>query len=333
MVIAAIIAAVGAAISAGSALISMLVKNGRMDEAMALVEKAYAEHGSVDVPTLERVAFETLGPSAYEEIVTSPEARDAQHSALAQMREMVQDSGLTLKDKAQLNDILNTTGQQAAANQSGLQDFFASRGVAGSGAEIGAQISNQQDATNRAHQSGLNLAAQAQQRYFDSIRQNFDMGSSLRNQDWQEQSQRASAADEIARFNAQQKTNEGIYNNNLAQQQYNMHRQEANAQMGNAYNLANLKAGHAAQQSKDIANVGAGIGDGVAAVGGMFGGYGGAAGGAGAAASGAAPAASAYAPVAGNFTTVGGWAAPSVGQNSVEDQYEAYKRKKAEETR
>lgn len=327
--IAAIVAAIGAAIAAGSAIISMLVKNGRMDEAMALVEKAYQEHGSVDVPTLERVAFETLGPSAYEEIVTSPEARDAQYAALARMREMVDESGFTLADKAALNNILNQTGQQAAANQAGLQDFFASRGVGGSGAEVAAQISNQQAAANQANQQGLNLAAQAQQRYFDSVRQNFDMGSALRNQDWAEQSQKAAAMDEIARFNAQQRTNEGIYNNNLAVQQYNMHRGEADRQMQNAYNLANLKAGHAAQQSKDIANVGAATGDAVASVGGMFGGYGG---------SSSGGASSAQAPAASNFQSAGSWAAPTFGQNSQQPQnaqegYEAYKRKKEEEER
>src|SRR5690606_37055392 len=155
--IAAIVAAVGAAISAGSAIISMLVKNGRMDEAMALFEKAYKEHVSVDVPTLEQVAFETLGPSAYESIVTSPEARDAQYAALAQMREMVEGSCFTLADKAALNNILNTTGQQAAAGQAGLQDAFAARGIGGSGAEIAAQLSNQQNAANQANQQGLNL--------------------------------------------------------------------------------------------------------------------------------------------------------------------------------
>lgn len=324
--IAAIVAAVGAAISAGSAIISMLVKNGRMDEAMALVEKAYKEHGSVDVPTLEQVAFETLGPSAYESIVTSPEARDAQYAALAQMREMVEGSGFTLADKAALNNILNTTGQQAAAGQAGLQDAFAARGIGGSGAEIAAQLSNQQNAANQANQQGLNLAAQAQQRYFDSIRQNFDMGSALRNQDWAEQSQRAAAMDEIARFNAQQRTNEGIYNNNLAVQQYNMHRGEADRQMQNAYNLANLKSGNAAKQSKDIANVGAGIGDGVAAVGGMFGGYGSSGG-----------TSSAWAPAATKYQNAGSWAAPTFGQQSppqsAQEGYEAYKRKKEEEER
>lgn len=267
MLVSAIIAAIGAAIAAGSAIVSMLVANGRQDEAMKLVEEAYNQYGSVDVPALEKVAFERLGPSAYEKIVTSPQARDAQYTALAKMKEMVEGQGLTLEDESQLNRILNATGQAASSGSQALQENFAARGIGGGGAEIAAQLANQQNAANMANQSGLDLAAQAQKRYFDSIQQNFNAGSSLRQQDWNEQSQRASAADEIARFNADAATRERLYENQRRQQEYDNQRRENDSRIQKSRDMASLKAGQGTAEAQRIANVGQAAGEATYAMG------------------------------------------------------------------
>jgi hypothetical protein len=78
-----------------------------------------------------------------------------------------------------------------------------SRGQLGSGLELAAMESANQDATNQAHSDALRESGMAEDRALQSILQSGKLGGEMDQRDFNQQFQKGSAADEIAKFNTQ----------------------------------------------------------------------------------------------------------------------------------
>lgn len=156
-------------------------------------------------PELETAV--NLGPSEMQGIATDPALRQAQLKALSTLQGIGDAGGRDaqfLSDQGRLQSDINTNlqGQQGAVLQN-----MAARGMSGSGLEMVAQNQNIQGAANREAQMGMDLKAQAQQRALQAIMQGGQLGGQMQAQDFGQASQKAQAADAIARFNAQNQQN------------------------------------------------------------------------------------------------------------------------------
>lgn len=167
-------------------------------EAQQLVLEKYRQAG---VLTPEMEATITQGPSRMEQVSTDPRLKTAQMGVLSKLAQLGE-QGLSAEDRMVFDELTRQTAQQEQARQQGILQNMAARGMGGSGAELAAQLSSSQAAADRQSREGMNLAAQAQKNALNAILQRGSLAGELRSQDFGEQAKIASAADEIARFNA-----------------------------------------------------------------------------------------------------------------------------------
>lgn len=153
-----------------------------------------------------------LQKSKMEDVSTAPELRNAQMNALNQMQDIASQGGLTAVDRARLNDI----SQQVSTEQRGAREAILQgaqrRGTLTGGATLLDQMLGQQAAATRQNTAGVNVAAEAQRRALEAIQNTGAMGGNIRSQDFSEASQKAAAADAIAKFNAQNQQSVGLTN-------------------------------------------------------------------------------------------------------------------------
>lgn len=178
-------------------------------EAQKLVLEELKSAGQL-TPELEQMVMQ--GPSAVGAISTDAGYKDAQLRALDELTAIGDAGGLRLSDEAQIEDALSKVRQQERGSREAILANARERGVAGSGMELAAQLSNQQNSAENAYKSGMDIAGLAQDRALDAIMQGGQLGGQLRGQEYGEKLDAARAADEISRFNAQNQINMGMRN-------------------------------------------------------------------------------------------------------------------------
>jgi hypothetical protein len=146
-------------------------------------------------------------------VQVDPTLRQAQINALTRLQQ-VGTEGLTLEDKATLEDALGQSARQASAQQQGILQNAAQRGVLGGGQELAAQLAGNQAAAERNYQGARDIAALAQRRMLEGTLQAGQLGGNLRQQDYGEQSDRAKAQDIINRFNTEMQS--GVQQRNVS---------------------------------------------------------------------------------------------------------------------
>lgn len=229
-----------AAVGALGALIGGLFQSGEEAAARAEIEKARKKFGDIVLPELERAVAEQLGPSEAGKVFADPALKDAQMHALSKMQEMEQGGGFTLEDKAALNQIQNQLARKESAGRGAITENMAARGVGGGGAELAMQLSNQQGSAERANQAGMDIAGQAQRRYFDSILARGRMAGDMRGQDFSERSRAAEARDAMNRYNADARSRANYHNLGLGQQHFDNQMKRAAGQAGMSEALAGM---------------------------------------------------------------------------------------------
>ncbi len=169
-------------------------------EAQKLVLEQFVVQGKLD-PKLEQAI--KADPSEFEQIVTNHEDQQAQRRALSEMEKLGYEGGLGLQDKADLQSALMEGTVKDRGNRLAIEQDQARRGLAGSGFDVASQLQAQQSGADRDSQTGLNIAAQAQERALQAIMGAGNLATQYRTQDFGEQSAKASAADRINLFNTQ----------------------------------------------------------------------------------------------------------------------------------
>lgn len=233
-------AIIGGFAGLGSALIGRGSSGGDRDAAMALAQLSIQDYEAMGLPKIEaqRLALEelrsqgqltpeleqmiTLGPSATGEISLDPAYKAAQMRALDELSAIGEGGGMRLSDAAALEDVMGKVRSSERGSREAILANQRERGVAGSGSELAAQLANQQNSAQNAYAQGLGVAANAQDRALEAIIQGGSLAGDIRGQEFGEEYKKASAADEIARFNAQNQIGMGTRNvdrRNLAQQQ------------------------------------------------------------------------------------------------------------------
>lgn len=259
-------AGIGVGLNILGAIVGELWASGDREQAKKLMEQAAAQY-NIPLPQLQEMVAPHLDKSAFDDIQGDPALRDAQMGALGKLKGIEDAGGLMIEDRAVLNKLQSQTARQAAARQSGIREDMAERGIGGSGAELAMQQGNAQDEASRASQAGLDIAAQAQKRYFDSILQRGRMAGDIRGQDYGEARDRAAARDEINRYNADSMWRGQQANNQVRQQNYDNRWSQADQRAKNLYGQADYYRGEAARKSGQASGFGKAAGKAVNAFG------------------------------------------------------------------
>jgi hypothetical protein len=184
---------------------------------------------SLGVPTVEaqRIALESpevvgmlqaeqLGQSRFEDIQMDPRLQSINMAALEDITGIAQ-TGFGEADRLALEEIKRRASGQAQAERATTLQQMQERGMGDSGASLIAQLSAGQRAADTASMQGMQQAAQAQQARMAALGQQANMASGMQGQQLQLAGQKASAADAIAQFNAQNR--QGVSAQNLANRQ------------------------------------------------------------------------------------------------------------------
>jgi hypothetical protein len=257
-----------------------------MREANRLMRDNIARLEAIGIPTIEaqKIALESpelvglleaeqLGTSRYEDVQMDPRLQAAQLSALEGISG-VAETGLGAEDRLALEEVRRQAAGQAQAQRATALQQMQERGTLDSGASLVAQLSAGQQAADTASMQGMRQAAQAQQARVAALGQQGNMAAQMQGQQLGLAGQKASAADSIAQFNAQNRqgvagqnlaARQGIanqstatrnqqemYNKGLLQQQFQNQMAKATGVTGQQTNLANLygQQATAAQQGE-----------------------------------------------------------------------------------
>ena len=144
-----------------------------------------------------------------------PNLAAAQSASLAGLSDIVGQGGMTLQDRANFQDANSAAQLQASRQQAAMRDEFAARGMAGSGNETVARMMASQGAADASAKAGRNMNAMAQQRALDALMQRGSLAGQMSSQDFSQKSAQAQAADNIARFNEQNRLNQANLGSNM----------------------------------------------------------------------------------------------------------------------
>lgn len=221
----------GAANLTGGILGAEEARKGRAAAERAALE-ALAYYDAIKIPTIQEQLLNlltpqvvgeytpemlqalALEPSAMEQVRVSPELKQQQLDALAQM-EQISKGGMTEADAAAMRQIQRQTGQQARARQLAVLNDMAQRGALGSGMELAAQLQAGQQADQAASEASDRLAQELLARKMAAIQNVGSMSGQARQQEFGEQSDVARARDAIAQFNLQNRQN--VMGQNIAE--------------------------------------------------------------------------------------------------------------------
>lgn len=213
---------------------------------------------------------EQLGPAAEEQIQVDPRLKEAQMQALEMLAQRGK-QGLTEEDKLSFKDLQQQVGAQEQARQTGILRQMAERGTLDSGAQLAAQLSSSQAASDQAAKNANELAKTSLEAKRNAMMQQAQAASGIRSQDYQQEQNLAQARNAIQQFNTQNRQNvaasnlstkqrlgeqqsglrnqEQMYNKQLDQQKFENELRKAGAAGSALQNQAGMFANQAAQQS------------------------------------------------------------------------------------
>lgn len=244
------------AVAAG-AVVGAISASGARDDAKTAAQNAWKELENLGYPpdlaaplVLEHLKQQGLydpkleaainqGVSQVAQIKEDPRLRDAQNSALQSLQQRGA-GGLTAEDRLAFNELRQKQAQEAESKRQQIMQNMQARGMAGSGAELAAQLSSAQAADSDLASGGDRIAASASKNALEAMLSAGELGGKIRGQDFDVNRTRAAAEDEMNRFNIQNQmavnqrnvsTQNDAQRRNLAEQQRIA---DANAGMNNA---------------------------------------------------------------------------------------------------
>lgn len=240
----------------GMSLLGEAIASGDKAAQRKILQGALAKIQGIEQPNLPTVEADQLGASEAGAVSADPALQSAQMNALSKLKQIEDMGGLTLEDQAAQKQIMDRVAQQEAAQRNQISNQMQARGTGGSGAELAMQLQNQQGAAERGNEAGLNTAAQAQKRYYDSIMGRGQLAGQIRSQGFGEQMQAAQARDAMARYNQASREKAKYYNAGLPQQAYQNKMGQAQLYLQGAQPVA----GNYGQGARDTQGLYSGLG-------------------------------------------------------------------------
>jgi hypothetical protein len=180
------------------------------------------------IMTPEEAQAYLQGQSAFATTTADNTGMDTELSTIGQLQDIVNSGGNDAEEQADIQGILNTLGTTESGNNAAIDRSLSAQGIDNSGLKLAEKLSeNSTDATT-ANSNALQSNAAAEARALAALGQEGTLGGQVQGQQYTQTANAASAADAIAKFNAQQ--NQTVENLNTT---------EANA--AKAANLANAQ--------------------------------------------------------------------------------------------
>lgn len=172
-------------------------------------------------------------PSALEEVITDPRIAEIQKGNLEAIQEMAEDSGFSEADMAKRRALQRQVSADEQARQKSIVQDLMQRGQAGSGTELLARLGSSQASAQRQAEASDRLAMDSSSARRAALAQASQQAGNLRGQQYNEQSNLASARDQIAAFNAMNRQNVQAQNLGLRQGLENQRASQKQGYYGN----------------------------------------------------------------------------------------------------
>lgn len=177
-----------------------------------ILQDVYDKIAKGDFPQLKA---QELAPSEAGAVGIDPGLQAAQRDSLNRMGDIVTSGGNTLEDRANQARAMGASAKQNSAMHQRVLESMARRGMGGSGAELVANLQNNQDSAERNNEAGMDAAANSQKRYYDAITGRAKMAGDMRTQDFDQKMRAADARDLRSRYNNDQQWQANKYNTRL----------------------------------------------------------------------------------------------------------------------
>lgn len=181
-----------------------------LDELMYKIEPFELEQLIANPPKFDISDLMRPG-SAYENIKISDTVLEAQGKTLADLSR-VSEEGITATEQADLYKGESRARQYERGQREAILQQAQERGVGGSGFELAAQLSAQQEGANRQAARGFDVQALAKQRALTALMNQGELAGRMRGQEYREGADQAKAKDAITAFNLQQQRDERLIN-------------------------------------------------------------------------------------------------------------------------
>lgn len=159
---------------------------------------------SAGIMTPEEANAYLVEHNAYDSLSADNTGMDTEQQAIGKLKDIVNSGGADAEEEANIQQILNTLATSESGNNAAVVADNARRGVGNSGLTMAARLaSNQNDATN-ANMNALQTGASEEARNLAAIGELGTLGGSVQGQEYTAGANKASAANAIAQFNAQQ---------------------------------------------------------------------------------------------------------------------------------
>lgn len=156
------------------------------------------------VLTPEQAQAYLIKGNAFDRTTAGNSGLDAEMQAIGKLREIVNSGGQDAESEANIQKILNTMGTTSRGANEAIVADAARRGVANSGLTMGAKLQAASDAAQTANSAALDTSAAAEARNLEAIKSLGGIGGNVQGQEYTADANRASAANAIEQFNAQQ---------------------------------------------------------------------------------------------------------------------------------
>lgn len=222
----------GAVDATGRAMQELIAVGMPPDTAKRVIMEKFQSAGMLD-PEMEKAI--NLNISKVAGIQEDPALKERQMSALNLIAQRAS-GGLNAEDRAKFNELRNQQAKEQEAKQQQIIQQYQMRGMGGAGAELAAALAESQSGANQASDQGDRLAAASSNTAREAALQVLQGGGTIRQQDFDVNKTRATAEDEMNRFNvanqiAQQTRNVGT-RNQAQERNLNNQQQIMNANIG-----------------------------------------------------------------------------------------------------
>lgn len=142
--------------------------------------------------------------NAFDSVGSGGAGMDTELSAIGKLQDIVNSGGADAEEQANIQQILNQLGTtERGANEAIVKDN-ARQGISNSGLTMAAKLQSEQDAASNANMNALQTGAAEEARNLEAIKSLGGLGGAVQGQEYTAGSNKASAANAIAKFNAEQ---------------------------------------------------------------------------------------------------------------------------------
>ncbi len=256
----------GAGIAAGASalggLLGKLFSSGDKQRGIDLLLKSgQTQYGGYGDLKTDRVDPSQEGNTEFDKINLDPRTRDVQMEALTRMMDLSNKGGMSIQDRAKLNDIEAEANANEASQRGAVLGRVNAMGQGGMGADISSSLIGTQGAANRMSRGAYQVSSDAADRALRALSEGSTIAGNVRSTDYSMARDRSAAQDRINAFNTENVNQSKYYNsqagvndwlNNLSLRD---RRYMADKDAANAY------LGRGAETQQFWGNLGRGVGD------------------------------------------------------------------------